>query len=294
MSRPAPKRLLEYLTLASDHLGGKGVGSARLDAELLLAHVLGMSRVQLYTNYDRPLAKAEVDRFRELLRRRALREPVAYILGKREFWSLEMEVDRRVLIPRPETETLVEAALGALRGMRSRNGSGLRVLDVGTGSGAIAVALAVELPCVTVVATDLTAAALEVAPRNAARHGVTDRIEFRQGDLYEALAAGEVFDVVVSNPPYCRQAELADMDPEARDWEPLTALVSGSDGMQVTERLVGRAAEFLRADGCLLFEVGTQVQSARDLLARDGWREIRVLPDLAGRSRVLAARPPAV
>lgn len=294
MSRPAPHLLLDYLTLAAEHLGSKGVDSSRLDAELLLADVLGMSRVELYTNYDRPLAKGEVDRFRDVLRRRAMREPVAYILGRREFWSLELEVDRRVLIPRPETETLVEAALSALGALRSRDGESLRVLDVGTGSGAIAVALAKECPQSCIVATDLTAAALEVAPRNAARHGVADRIEFRQGDLFDALVPGEVFDVMVSNPPYCRASELGDMDPEVREWEPVGALVSGPDGMDVTERLVARAAEFLRDDGFLLVEVGTQAATARDLLARNEWREIRLLSDLAGRSRVLIARPPAV
>jgi release factor glutamine methyltransferase len=294
VSKPAPRVLIDYLTLATEHLGGKGVDSARLDAELLLASVLGLSRVELYTNYDRPLAKDEVDRFRDVLRRRAMREPVAYILGRREFWSLELEVDRRVLIPRPETETLVEAALKALRALQPRDGDGLRVLDVGTGSGAIAVVLAVESPQTRVVATDVTAAALEVAPRNAARHGVSDRIEFRQGDLFDALAPGEVFDVMVSNPPYCRASELREMAPEVREWEPIGALVSGTDGMDVTERLIARAPEFLRSEGFLLLEVGTQAAAARDLLARNDWREIRLLEDLAGRSRVLDARPPSV
>jgi release factor glutamine methyltransferase len=167
------------------------------------------------------------------------------------------------------------------------------VLDVGTGSGAIAIAVAVELPHARVVATDLTAAALEVAPRNAARHGVADRIDFRQGDLYDALVPGEVFDVVISNPPYCGSGELAGMDPEVRDWEPLPALVSGPDGMQVTERLVARAPEFLRRDGFLLLEVGTQAEGAHALLARRGWCEVRMVADLAGRARVLVARPPA-
>jgi release factor glutamine methyltransferase len=294
VSKPAPRVLIDYLTLAADHLGGKGVGGARLDAELLLAGVLGMSRVELYTNYDRPLAKDEVDRFRDVLRRRAMREPVAYILGRREFWSLELEVDRRVLIPRPETETLVEAALKALRALRPTGDNGFRVLDVGTGSGAIAVALAVESPQTRVVATDVTAAALEVAPRNAARHGVADRIEFRQGDLFDALAPGEVFDLMVSNPPYCKASELREMDPEVREWEPTGALVSGPEGMDVTARLVARAPQFLRQDGFLLLEVGTQAAAARDLLARNDWQEIRLLTDLAGRSRVLVGRPPVV
>jgi release factor glutamine methyltransferase len=285
VSRGAPQRLIDYLTLAHEHLGTKGVETARLDAELLLAHVLGLSRVELYTNYDRPLAKDEVDRFRDLLRRRVMREPVAYIVGRREFWSLDLDVDRRVLIPRPETEILVEAALGILRAASAKD-----VLDLGTGSGAIAVALAVELPAARIVATDVAAAALEVAPRNAAKHAVAERIEFRQGDLFDAVRADERFDLIVSNPPYCRQRELAGLEPEVRQWEPAGALVSGSDGMDVTRRIVARAAEFLAPGGWLLLEVGTQADDVRDLLGTFEWRDPRCFNDLAGRPRVIGAR----
>jgi release factor glutamine methyltransferase len=302
VSRSAPQRLIDYLTLAGEHLGAKGVDNARLDAELLLAHALGLTRVELYTNYDRPLAKDEVDRFRELLRRRAMREPVAYIVGRREFWSLDLEVDRRVLIPRPETEVLVEAALGVLRGSPASDAGaaksdaaesgepGHRVLDLGTGSGAIAVALAVELPGARIVATDVAAAALEVAPRNALRHRVAERIDFRQGDLFEAVRADERFDVIVSNPPYCRQRELGSLEPEVRQWEPTGALVSGGDGMDVTRRIVERAPQFLHPGGWLLMEVGTQAEAVRDLLGTLQWRDPRAFPDLAGRTRVVGAR----
>ena len=328
----APKLLIDYLKLASDHLAGKGVESARLDAELLLADALGLSRMQLYTNHDRPLAAEEVDRFRTLLRRRAGREPVAYILGRREFWSLEFAVDRRVLIPRPETETLVDAAVRACTGTlaataapttydatqaegseeaattegaadaaprkvaRSRKKQlalvADRVLDIGTGSGAIAVALAVELPGLALVATDESAASLEVAPRNAAKHGVEERIEFRRGDLFAALDASDVFDVIVSNPPYCKESEVAEMDPEVREWEPKGALVGGADGMSATARIIDGAPRHLSAEGWLLLEVGTQAEDVRTRLARSGWREIRTLHDLAGRDRVVVARPP--
>ncbi len=329
-----PKLLLEYLKLASDHLTGKGVDSARLDAELLLADALGLSRMQLYTSYDRPLAEDEVDRFRALLRRRATREPVAYILGRREFWSLEFTVDRRVLIPRPETETLVDAAVRACTGKLAppagpttydagaANGDSLavedssdagdesastraprpkparatlvadRVLDIGTGSGAVAVALAVELPGLALVATDDSAASLEVAPRNAARHGVEERIEFRCGDVYDALDPSDVFDVIVSNPPYCKESELGGMEPEVRDWEPKGALVGGSDGMHPTARIIEGAPRHLKTDGWLLLEVGTQADDVRAHLVRSGWRDIRTLHDLAGRDRVVVARAP--
>jgi release factor glutamine methyltransferase len=165
------------------------------------------------------------------------------------------------------------------------------VLDLGTGSGAIAVAIAVEIPAARIVATDVTAAALEVAPRNAAKHGVTGRIEFRQGDLYEVVRADERFDSIVSNPPYCRRRELAGLQPEVREWEPAGALVSGADGMDVTRRIVERAPEFLAPQGWLLIEVGTQADAVRALFEAGAWRDVRCLDDLAGRKRVIAARP---
>jgi len=312
-------------------LRAKGVENDRLDAELLLAEALGMSRVELYTNHERPLSTEEVDRFRELLRRRAAREPVAYILGKREFWSLELAVDRRVLIPRPETETLVEAAVractgrllasrtpthyeadavgtgdgavepsvveSALRDAKMQPGSAIpllaeRVLDLGTGSGAVAVALAVELPGLAIVATDESAATLEVAPRNAARHGVTERIDFRCGDLFDALDDDELFDVIVSNPPYVKDDEILLMEPEVRDWEPRGALFSGADGMRETTRIIDGASRHLRPDGWLLLEVGTQADDVRERLLGRGWRDVRSFCDLAGRDRVVAARRP--
>jgi len=283
----APTKLIDYLKLATDHFAAKGIESARLDAELLLGHATGLERVELYTNYDRPLTAAEVDRYRELVRRRARREPVAYIIGKREFWSLEFAVDRRVLIPRPETETLVEAAIE-----KARDRGGLRIVDVGTGCGAVAVALAVELPRARIVATDVSQAVLEVAPANATRHGVAERIEFRHGSLLEPLAEGERFDLIVSNPPYCREDEVDALEPEVRVWEPDGALVSGRDGLWHSQRLVTEAPEYLDESGWLLIEVGTQAAEVHALLERSGWREIRVHRDLAGRDRVVAAMPP--
>lgn len=319
----SPKRLIDYLKLAADHLRAKGVDSHRLDAELLMAEALGASRVELYTNHDRPLSRDEVDRFRDLLRRRAAREPIAYILGQREFWSLSLIVDRRVLIPRPETETLVETAVKACTGrlagpaVPTRYESDAaeaappdaaeapsqaprqvptmhrRVLDLGTGSGAIAVAMAVELPGIDIVASDESAASLEVAPRNAERHGVSERIDFRFGDLFSAVGDDEVFDVIVSNPPYCKDAELAEMEPEVRDWEPRGALFGGPDGMRETGRIIAGAPVHLSADGWLVLEVGTQGAEVRAKLEREGWRDVRTVRDLSGRERVVVGRRPA-
>lgn len=322
-SPSAPKQLIDFLRLADDHLRAKGIESHRLDAELLMSEVLGLARVELYTNYERPLSREEIDRFRELLRRRAAREPVAYILGAREFWSLELLVDRRVLIPRPETETLVAAAVDACTGRLDPpneptryeaapetepdeidTGTGVspkepsvglvdaRVLDLGTGSGAIAIALAVELPGLRIVASDESAATLEVAPRNAIRHEVAERIDFRCGDLFATLQDDEIFDVIVSNPPYCKDGEIAAMEPEVRDWEPRGALFSGPDGMRETRRIIAGAPRHLTQSGWLLLEVGTQAADVRAALAAAGWRDIRTVRDLGGEERVVAARTP--
>ncbi|MBI5503234.1 MAG: peptide chain release factor N(5)-glutamine methyltransferase [Deltaproteobacteria bacterium] len=313
--RPAPRTLLDYLRLTTDFLAGKKIDGARLDAELLLAEVLGMARVQLYTNFERPLAREEIDRYRELVRRRAAREPVAYILGRREFWSLEFEIDRRVLVPRPDTELLVELAVAALTAraggeLPARAGGELparaggeaeapaataivRVADIGTGSGALAVAIAKEVPSARVVATDKSQAALELAPRNAERHGVAERIEFVSGDLCEPLRGREPFDLIVSNPPYIKSGEMAALDPEVRDWEPRLALVSGDDGMDATAALVESAREVLMPGGSLWVEVGTQAAAVRECFESNGYTDVRVHRDLAGNIRVVSGYRPS-
>lgn len=283
--KPGPRTLLDYLRLTTDFLAAKKIDSARLDAELLLGEVLGLARVQLYTNFERPLAREEVDRYRELVRRRAAREPVAYILGRREFWSLDFEIDRRVLVPRPDTELLVELAVAALQ---TRAGAAtLHVADVGTGSGAVAVAIAKEVPNARVVATDKSQAALEVAPRNAVRHGVADRIEFVSGDLCAPLRGREPFDLIVSNPPYVKADEVAALDPEIRDWEPRLALVSGADGMDATRALVESALQVLAPGGSLWVEVGSQAGAVRECFVSNGYADVRVHRDLAGSERVV-------
>ncbi len=286
----SPQVLLDYLNLARGFLESKSIESARLEAELMLAEALGMSRLELYTNYERPLGDDEVSSYREMLKRRAAREPVHYITGRREFWSLDFRVDRRVLIPRPETELLVETAVECLSG---GDLSEFPVADIGTGCGAIAVALAVEMPSLRIVATDASASSLEVAPANANRHGVAERITFVQGDLVEPAAAHGPFSMILSNPPYVKDEEFESLAPEVRRWEPKTALLGGPDGMQITRRLIDTAADCLCADGWLAIEVGTQAGSVEEYLKERGWRDVTIKPDLAGRARVVMGRPAA-
>ncbi|HYC55454.1 MAG TPA: peptide chain release factor N(5)-glutamine methyltransferase [Candidatus Binatia bacterium] len=285
-----PRSLLDYLRLTESFLAGKGIDSPRLDAELLLASVLGMSRVQLYTSFERPLSREEIDAYRALVKRRAAREPVAYILGCREFWSMDIEVDRRVLVPRPDTELLVEQALDFLRARIAGGVEAPGVADIGTGSGAIAVAIAREIAAARVVATDKSEAALEIAPRNARRHGVEERIEFVAGDLLAPLAGRGPFDLIVSNPPYIRAGEVASLAPEVRDWEPRMALVSGEDGMEATAPLVRGAFELLAPGGALMVEVGTQASAVRQCFMDAGYGDVRVARDIAGIERLVAGR----
>ncbi len=287
-----PRTLLGYVQVTASFLASKGVDNARLDAELLLADVLGLTRTQIYTNFEQPMAAPEVDKYRELVRRRAAREPVAYITGRREFWSLDFAVDRRVLVPRPETELVVELAVDALR-TRVGNGRPPLVADVGTGSGAIAVAIAKEMPEARVIATDRSEAALEIAPANAARHGVDGRIEFRNGDGCAPLAGTGAFDVIASNPPYVRSGEMKTLAPEVREWEPRWALESGAEGMDVTAPLVEDAFELLAPGGSLIVEVGTQSALVRDCFVRRGYDAVVVKRDLAGLDRVVTGRRPA-
>ncbi|HXC51134.1 MAG TPA: peptide chain release factor N(5)-glutamine methyltransferase [Candidatus Limnocylindrales bacterium] len=286
----APRTLLEYLQVTATFLASKGIDGAKLDAELLLAEVLGMTRTQLYTNFEQPLGAAEIGRYRDLVRRRAAREPVAYITGRREFWSLEFDVDRRVLVPRPETELVVELAVDALRTRPDGDSGAALVADIGTGSGAIAVAIAKEMKHARVIATDRSEAALEIAPANSARHGVSDRIEFRLGDGCAPLAGCGLFDAIVSNPPYIRSEEMRTLPPEVGQWEPRWALEAGADGMDVTAPLVDDAFEMLAPGGVLLVEVGTQSARVRERFVSRGYDQVVVRRDLAGIDRVVMGR----
>ena len=280
--------ILRMILWSADYLTEKGVENGRLDAEWLLADALEVDRLQLYLQYDRSLSREEREAFKPLLRRRAGREPLQYILGRTAFRELELVTDGRVLVPRPETEVLVEEVLG----WAADRPEGLEiVLDVGTGSGAIALSLAVERPCGRVVATDVSPDALEVAAENARRHGAAEKVEFRQGGLFEALRAEERFDVVVSNPPYVEEGQRPDLEPEVSEWEPAEALFAGADGLDVIRPLVARAAERVLPGGLLALEIGTgQASRVVELIEETGaFGPARVRRDLSGRPRVVMA-----
>jgi release factor glutamine methyltransferase len=280
--------LLRTIDLAADRLRAAGVASARLDAELLLAWAAGASRADTIAG-NIELSRDTLARFEVAIGRRFRREPLAYIVGYKEFHSLEFEVSPAVLIPRPETETLVDAALKFVE-----TAIPARVLEIGAGSGAIAISLAHDCPGLELVATDISADVLEVARRNAQRHHVAARIEFRRADLFEPLDGGEAlgrFDLIVSNPPYVEDGAIAALEPEVRDFEPRSALAGGADGLEFYRRIAVRAREHLARGGALMVEVGAgQAPAVSKLFADAGMRRLDVINDLAGVARVVAAR----
>jgi len=275
------------LTWTTDWLGTRGSDSPRLDAEVLLAHVRGCPRIMLYTAFDTVVTDAERGRFRELVKRRGDGEPVAYLVGAREFFSLPFGVTNDVLIPRPETEGLVVRAIDL-----GRPAAAPRIVDVGTGSGAIAVAVAKHLPRATLAATDTSPAALAVARANAERHDVADRIEFVEADLLADPRLDGPWDVVVSNPPYVRDDEFAALPRDVRDHEPRAALVAGPTGVEVVARLAAEAAARLVPGGWLLVEIGPSTASAAEavLAAQPGLEPGPTLKDMAGLPRIVQAR----
>lgn len=282
-----PWSVLRMLRWSTQYLEAKGVERPRIDVEHLLADTLGMKRLDLYLHHERPLSREELDMFRPRLRERARRRPVQYILGCASFRELELAVDERVLIPRPETEELVEAVLSRVR---EWGREGLEAVDVGTGSGAIALALLDEGPFGRVTAIDRSGHALAVAAANAERLGLDGRVRFVEGDLVTPLrSAGERVDVVVSNPPYVADADWSALPPEIREHEPRLALAAGDDGLAVYRRLVAQAGGVLRHGGLLALEVGAgQAGVVADLIrSRSGWEAPVVLRDLAGRERIV-------
>ncbi len=281
----APWTVGRLLTWTTEWLGGKGSDSPRLDAEVLLAFVRGCPRIALYTAFDEPVDDAGRARFRELVRRRGDGEPVAYLVGSKEFFSLPFTVTKAVLVPRPETEGLVVRALDLCKGLASP-----RIADVGTGSGAVAVTLAKRLPKASLVATDIARDALEVARGNAERHGVAARVECVACDLLDGVAGP--FDVIVSNPPYVREDEFEGLPRDVRLHEPKGALVAGPTGVEVVERLVATAAEKLAPGGWLLVEIGPSTAAAAEeaIRRRAGLEPAPTLPDIAGLPRIVQAR----
>lgn len=280
-------RLLRWTT---DYLKDHGSDSSRLDAEVLLAEALGCRRIELYTTFDTVPAEPARTAFRELVRRRAEGMPVAYLVGRREFYSLSFRVTPDVLIPRPETEFLVVTLLDLAR--QRPVGQEIAICDVGTGSGIIAVCAARHLPTCRVTAVDISPAALKIARANAAEHGVGERVELLQSDLFSAVPAEQRFDFVVSNPPYVSEAELETLAPEVHRFEPHVALLAGQRGTEVIEALLPQAAERLHPGGHLLVEVSPMIHdAARALFEADGHYELGpTVKDLARLPRVVQAR----
>jgi release factor glutamine methyltransferase len=283
----------DLIQAAAGFLAKARIESPRLTAEVLLAHQLKTDRVGLYLHFDQPVGAHDVSGFRTLVKRRLGREPLQYITGTREFWSLDFFVDHRVLIPRPETELLVELALDGCRELMRGGISALRVLELGTGSGAVAVSLAHELPTLRILATDTSGGALEVARQNASRHGVSERIDFLKADLFSAIkGACRAFHVVVTNPPYVSTRDLQGLAPELRDHEPRQALDGGETGMDTIRRIIREAPEFVQSGGWVLIEMAPeQTDEALRLLGETGeFCDAVAQKDFTGRLRAVTAR----
>lgn len=283
----APWTVARLLAWTRDYFERSQIESPRLCAELLLAHALGCQRLQLYTRFESVPQAAALETFRTAVREAASGRPIAYLTGSKEFFSLAFEVTPDVLIPRPETEVLVERTISLLRGASQP----ARVLDLCTGSGCVAVCLARHLPSANVCASDVSEAAVLVGRRNAGRHGLTDRVEFRTGDLLAPWADSTPFDVIVANPPYVALAEAAELSPTVREHEPAAALFAGADGLDYLRRIAAEARPRLAPGGHLLMEMGyRQAPAVRALLEEAGWRDIVTYRDDLRHERVVHAR----
>ena len=272
---------LAVLDWTTNRFNEAGIASARLEAQLLLAHVLKCSRTQLYMNFDKPLGEDELAAYRALIKRRLAGEPVAYLMGEQEFWGLPFYVDPAVLVPRPDTETVIEV----VRSLRTDRSAACRILDLCTGSGAIAVSLAKELPAARVIATEISDAAVAIARRNAERNGVADRVDIRQGDLWEPVA-GEQFDLIASNPPYIASAVIETLQAEVKR-EPRLALDGGPDGMAFYDRICAAARIHLEPGGALVVEHGfDQADAVRERFTAAGFERITLVHDLGKNPRV--------
>ncbi len=246
----------ELLEVTTDYLAKKEIESPRLSAESLLAHQLNIDRIKLYLRFDQPLHEQEVAGYRSLIKRRLRREPLQYITGVQEFWSLDFTVGPPVMVPRPETELLVEQVIALCRGNRLTEGPCMRILDLGTGCGALAVAIARDLEAVAVWASDVSQEALDIAKGNARKHGVEERIEFIHSDMWQGLSNQELtFDIIVSNPPYINSEAIASLAPEVRDHEPRQALDGGEEGMFYIRNIIEEAPKHLNPGGWILLEM---------------------------------------
>jgi len=281
--------VLEIIRKSADFLTRKGVESPRLQSECILAHVLETPRMQLYLNFERQLSDTQIAACRELVQRRGQREPLQHLLGSVCFQELDIRVNESALIPRPETEQLVEYAGTFLQNLP---GPAPTVLDFGTGTGCVAVALAVRFPAARITACDISTEAVLLARSNADLHKVMARIEFRTGDGFEALSPGSQFDLIVSNPPYIPSGEIQNLQPEVRDHDPHIALDGGRDGLDFYRLLAVEAPACLQARGGLIVEFGDgQAGAISEILEREKWIVETPLPDYSGRQRFLLARP---
>jgi release factor glutamine methyltransferase len=281
----------KLLTWITDYLTQRQVDAPRLSAELLLSHVLGLRRIDLYVQFSRVVEKEQLTRLRELTKRAGLHEPVAYLVGRTEFYSLEIEVTRDCLIPRPETELLVQRTIEFLR---TREGPQY-VCDLCAGSGCIAVAVAKNVKDAKVVGADISAAALAVAARNVAKHQLQDRVQLYCGDLFDALVPHvdvTSFDVVASNPPYVSTADYEKLDKNVKDYEPKEALLAGPEGLDGYRRILERIDPFLKSGGGLFFEISyAQGQSVPQLVEQTGlFSDVKVEKDVHGNDRLVTAR----
>ena len=273
------------LTWTTKHFASKSIDDPAKEARILLGHVLGCRPIEVLARYDDLPTDAERQQFRDLIKRRTDGCPVAYMVGSKDFFLLPFEVTPAVLIPRPDTETLVQAALDFLKAKPNPT-----VLDLGTGSGCIAVSIAHQIKTARVTAVDLSAEACEIARKNAERHTVGSRVEVVCGDLFAALPSGATFDLIVSNPPYIAAGEIEHLELSVRGYEPRMALDGGPDGLAFYRRLASDAGRRLTPGGCLMAEIGwTQNDAVRGLFA-DGWRVLDSLKDMAGRWRVVRVK----
>lgn len=277
----------DILNESTNVLEALEITSARLDAEVLLAFYLGCERLDFFKNPEMVLDEQRIAGYRDLIARRLRWEPVAYITGRKEFWTFSLEVSRDVLIPRPDTEIVVEEALDICRRI---NASKIKILDIGTGSGAIALALAKEIPNSKITATDISAPALALARKNAHSLKLDNKIDFQQEDLFGAVEG--FFDIIVSNPPYISEDEYEELPAGVKDYEPRIALWAGKNGLEVYEKLIGKAPGYLKKNGWLLLEIGAkQEQSVRGLMDESGFYDsIAMRRDYAGFPRVVRAR----
>lgn len=289
-----PWTIMRLLQWTTEHLKKSGSSTPRLDAEVLLAHARDCERIELYTAFNEEPPEEVKAKFRELIKRRAVGEPVAYLVGKKEFYSISFKVGPECLIPRSETEHLVIECLDRAKAMQQTGQANpIQIADVCTGSGCVAIAIAKHLPNANVTAIDISDGALAIARDNVALHGLADRIDVRQGNLLDSVVAGTL-DFVVSNPPYVSESEFETLDKTVKNYEPKVALVSGETGLELIEQLVIQGASKLKSGGWFLCELSPMIadRALSFVMSMDGWSDASIIKDLAGLKRLVVARRP--